>query len=350
MKKNSFLLAVMLTLPMVSLAQDDIGSIITGSATDAKYLGEGYISPFMRAFGAGLTNGWNNTAKPHKFPGADLTVSIAAVYLPKEDMSYEVDNAKLNNIFLLNNGSGQSNIDPVAGKAQVPTIFGSKNAPTYQQKNPTTDLPIPGATFSGPSGSIPLKFLPVPVANLGIGLPKGFDLKVRFIPTIDFGDLSNGDVNGELSLFGVGVMHDVKQYIPGIKALPFDLSAFAGYTKMKMEVAIPEGGANGKGEFSSAATTVQGIISKKISVLTGYASVGYNIATTKLAVKGNYDLNDNGNSSDPGEKDPVNIEAPASGPRITAGLRLKLAIFAFHADYTLQKYNTLTVGFGLNVR
>lgn len=350
MKKHSFLLAIILALPMVSLAQDDIGSIIAGSAADAKYLGEGYISPFMKAFGAGLTNGWNNTAKPHKFPGADLTLSVAAVYIPKEDMSYEVDNAKLNNVFLLNNGSSSGNLDPATGKAQVPTLFGSDKGPTYQSKNAATDVPIPGSNFNGPGGTIPLKFLPVPVVNLGIGLPKGFDLKFRYIPTIDFGQLSGGDVDGELGLFGVGLLHDFKQYIPGLKALPFDLSAFAGYTKMKLEVGIPEGGTNGKGEFSSTATTVQAIISKKVAVLTGYASVGYNIATTKLAIKGNYDLNDNGNSNDAGEKDPVNIESPASGPRMTAGLRLKLAVFAFHADYTLQKYNTLTVGFGINVR
>lgn len=350
MKKIRILLGVVLLVPTMTFAQDDLGSIIAGSASDAKYLGEGYISPFMKAFGAGLTNGWNNTAKPHKFPGADITVSIAAVYIPKADMSYEVDNSKLNNIFLLNNGSGQNNIDPANGKAMVPTLFGSDKGPTFQQKNATTDIPVPGTSFAGPAGTIPLKFLPVPVANIGIGLPKGFDLKFRYIPTIDFGQLSGGDVTGEMGLFGVGVLHDFKQYIPGIKALPFDLSAFVGYTKMKLEVGIPEGGADGKAEFGSSATTVQGIISKKIAVLTGYASVGYNIAKTTLAVKGNYDLNDNGNSSDPGEKDPVNIESPASGPRMTAGLRLKLAIFAFHADYTLQKYNTLTVGFGLNVR
>ncbi|MEL7003540.1 MAG: DUF6588 family protein, partial [Bacteroidota bacterium] len=48
--------------------------------------------------------------------------------------------------------------------------------------------------------------------------------------------------------------------------------------------------------------------------------------------------------------DPVNIEVSAGGPRITAGMRLKLAIFTLHADYTLQEYNTLSVGFGFNFR
>ena len=35
---------------------------------------------------------------------------------------------------------------------------------------------------------------------------------------------------------------------------------------------------------------------------------------------------------------------------MTAGMRLKLAIFTLHADYTVQKYDVLTVGFGFSVR
>ncbi|MFZ6000938.1 MAG: DUF6588 family protein [Bacteroidota bacterium] len=36
--------------------------------------------------------------------------------------------------------------------------------------------------------------------------------------------------------------------------------------------------------------------------------------------------------------------------RASAGLRLKLAVFTFHGDYTLQKYSTITAGFGISVR
>jgi hypothetical protein len=348
MKKIRNLLCATLLLPAMAFAQDDLGGLLKGGAADATYLADGYISPFMKAFGYGLTNGWNNTAKPHKFPGGDITFSIAAVYIPASDKSFEVDNAKLNSIFLLNNNDGSGVQSPSTGKGQIPTLFGKDVDPTFQTKNPATDVPT-GTPFSVPGGSVPLNFLPVPVANIGIGLPKGFDLKFRYIPTINIGELSGGDVTGELGLFGVGVLHDFKQYIPGIKALPFDLSAFVGYTRMKLDAGVEPGQPNNKAEFSSSATTIQALISKKIAVITPYASIGYNIAKTSLAVKGSYDLDGDG-VREQDERDPVNFEESSSGPRMTAGLRLKLAIFAFHADYTLQKYNTLTVGFGLNVR
>src|SRR5690606_34566650 len=87
--------------------------------------------------------------------------------------------------------------------------------------------------FTGPTGlglkdEIGRNIMPIPMAHLGIGLPKGTDLKIRFIPKINIG----GD--GELKMFGFGIMHDVKQYIPGIKNLPFDLSGFFGYSKLTL--------------------------------------------------------------------------------------------------------------------
>ena len=98
------------------------------------------------------------------------------------------------------------------------------------------------------------------------------------------------------------------------------------------------------------ATTVQGVISKKISVLTVYGGLGYNLAKSKLALLGSYDINQDGDFSDTREKDPLDVDFAASGPRVTAGFRLKLAVITLHADYTLQRYNCLSIGLGINVR
>jgi hypothetical protein len=64
---------------------------------------------------------------------------------------------------------------------------------------------------------------------------------------------------------------------------------------------------------------------------------------------GKWDVDNNG-TYDAKEIDPIDMKYSASGPRVGAGFRLKLAVFTLHADYTLQKYNALTVGFGINVR
>lgn len=341
MKKNRLLLFLLLAMPFAVSAQD-FGELLEGSAADAKYVSEGYISPMMKALGYGLNQGWYNTAKPHNFPGFDLTLSVNPVFVPAADKIFKVDNTKLTSFYLstdMDNKPVQAN-----GSGNIPTVLGSRDAKsTYTMRLPAT------GSFSGPSG-IGIGFFPTPTLNLGIGLPKGTDLKVRFVPTLDFNKMTSGELDGSFGLFGVGVMHDFKQWIPGIKALPFDMSVFVGYTQMKLDIGVSEGGPNGKTELKSSATTVQALISKKLSVFTPYFGLGYNMAKTDLALKGNYDFNNDGDTNDANEKDPFALSTDSNGPRATLGFRLKFGPITFHGDYTLAKYNSASGGIGIAVR
>jgi hypothetical protein len=324
-------------------AQDDIDKLLKNGVDDGKYLLHGYLNPFMQTISQGLNQGWYNTGKPHKAWGVDLTATVSLMYFPSSDYFYHVDNSKLNSIELLD---ASGNTQP-GGNA--PTMFGPDKAPKYQPKGSTD----PSEKFDGPPG-IDLKknvgkFLPVPMATLGFGLPKSIELRFRFCPKIDLGDKST------FNLYGIGVMHDVKQYIPGIKLLPFDLSVFVGYTHMQMDTDLSGNFGTGGdtnpqvGVFTVNSTTIQGVISKKVSVITVYGALGYNIAKSNLAMKGSYDFDENATISAQ-EKNPVDMSFAASGARVTGGVRLKLAVFTFHADYTLQKYSSLSAGFGISIR
>lgn len=338
MRKTALLYLFAMLFFSGASAQNDIGDLLKGSIKDANILLEGYVGPAMRALGSGLNQGWYNTAKPHKKFGVDLTFTSSLMYVPSSDQFYLVDNTKLEKIDLI---SYDGKSVAASGSANVPTIFGPDKSPTYQISGSNTTIDGPGGLDLKNTIKV-ANALPVPMYNLGIGLPKSFDLKIRFLPTLTFSDL-------KLSLFGVGVMHDVGQYIPGVKALPIDISAFVGFTKMKLDQDLSgtTAGQNQKALLEFNSTTIQALISKKISVLTVYGGLGYNIATSNIAMKGTYDLDDDGS---PEATDPVNLDFSTSGVRATAGLRLKLAVFTLHGDYTLSKYNALTVGFGINVR
>ncbi len=341
--KLILLFAPLLTVTFQGLAQGDLDQLLKGSKADVAYLTSGYISPFLKTYAAGINQGWYNTAKPHKIAGFDFTASIAMVKVPTSDKSFTVNNNQLNNVYLKNSSTGGTVLNPVTGVGQIPTVFGSNEEPTFESKS-TNGSAIAGTEFKGPGGIEDFdQFLggrvPVPVLNAGIGLPKGTELKIRWTPEIDFGD-------GQLKMLGFGVMHDIKQHIPGIKMLPFDLSAMVAYSKMEVGVSLNDNGTQ-RGEFTVKGTSIQAMISKKISVITPYAGIGYGTGTSSLAVKGDYDL-DGDNVAE--TKDPVTVEEKVAGPRFTAGLRLKLLIFTFHADYTLQKYSTFTTGFGLSIR
>ncbi len=319
-------------------AQENVNQLITENLSDGVKLVEGYVSPVMKSMSLGVNQGWYNTAKPHKTAGVDLTITVNGMYIPSSDKFYNVNDLKLSQIELsatqpagINNGN-------------VPTIFGPAIAPSYQTKSDPNN-----SQFSGPAGkdlkkTIGMKSLPVPMYTLGFGLPKAIDVKIRFFPKSKFDDLT-------VQMLGLGVMHDIKQYIPGIKLLPFDLSVLAGFTNLKLDYALDPDHPDQHGILSINSTTIQGIISKKVSVLTGYFGVGYNIAESNISLKGTYDIDDDQVVNDPDDvKDPLNSNFAASGMRATVGLRLKLWVFTFHGDYTIQKYNSLSVGFGINVR
>ena len=334
----TFFFMVMLSQPFKTNAQD-FEDLINGSKADANYLMKGYASPALKAIGAGFNQGWYNTAKTHKTLGFDLTISVAGISIPDTDKFFTIDNSKLSSIYLATDHRGVA-VDEDNGKGKVPTLFGSEDTQsTFDFKSPT-----PSAPFDGVGGfdvsKLPMNRLPAPVVNLSIGLPKSIELKVRFA--------TSGNLSDEIdfSLWGIGVMHDIKQYIPVVKNLPIDLSGFVGYTHMDVSAELDD--PSHKGEFVVNATTIQGLVSTKISVLTLYGGLGYNFSKSSLKVLGNYDLDDD--TATPDVVNPVDIAASLNGPRMTAGMRLKLAIFTFHGDYTLQKYSTLTVGFGFSVR
>jgi hypothetical protein len=342
MKRTAILILVVATLSTTAQAQSGFDDIIQGTPADAKYLAEGYITPFMKAFGQGINNGWYNSGAPHKLGGFDLTITSANVFVPEVDKKYFVDNNKLTEVELLNVGGSTA----VPASGDVPTFFGGDVAPNYRSPKGSSAL---NARFQGPVG-LGLPFLPTPALGLGVGLPLGFEVKLRYSPPVDLSKLDDR-FSGTFNMFGVGVMHDIKQWIPGVKNLPFDLSLFAGYTKLVLDLGYDPSDETKRGDFSCNAMTFQGLISKKLSILTVYAGVGYNSAKTTMGLKGSYDMNDDGDTIDAGEKDPFTIATDSNGMRATLGLRIRLAIIAFHGDYTMQSYGrTITGGFGINFR
>lgn len=326
--------SILMSLPLTLFAQGDIDLFLKAGKDDASKLMESYLTPAMNGFGYGINNGWYNTAKAHKTLGFDLTVTVSAVMVPSSKQYFTFRNGDYSNIKL---ATGES--------AQMPTAMGPNNEgpvlEIYDENGQSTGVTFEGIPGLGLKDEIGINAVPAPIAQLGIGIAKNTDLKFRYIPKIDMG----GD--GDIGLFGIGVMHDVKQWVPGIKMLPFDLSALVGYTKLTVNYDM-DGNVDGENQIanlSATGVTFQGIISKQISVLTLYGALGYNSTKTGVKVKGTYELDDYGTL-----EDPVDLSFGEGSMMLTAGFRLKLAILTLHADYTLNKYPVLSAGIGFSVR
>jgi len=319
-------------------------NIIQGGGEDMSTYMNNYIAPFMNSFGTGIDNGWYNTAAPHESLGFDLTFYVSAVAVPTADKIFTFNESEYNALRL---ASG-------ASTAELPTLMGGATDDLLVSTftDPTLG-PVSSPPFDAPPGfgeDLPANYVPVPMVQLAVGVVKKTELILRYAPTVTFGD------DFEMTFFGIGVKHDFGQWIPGLKGAPVDLSVLLGYTNLNTTYSfgnnpVIQTSPDAEAAFDAGAFTFQVLASKQISVLTIYGGIGFNSVSSKFKMSGSYGYQDVSNPSvivfvD----DPVDLKFPLSGPRATLGFRLKVAVFALNVDYTLQKYNTITLGFGINVR
>jgi hypothetical protein len=351
------LIATLLLISSAAFSQFDNVDFLRSAPADAAKFVQAYVSPWANAFGAGLNGSWYNTAKPHKLGGFDVTASVNMGIVPESAGTFDITSIGLSSTI-----SGSGTASTVSG----PNVDGPQM--TYSSGGYTL------ATFKTPPGT-GWKYMPVPMLQVGIGLPLGTELKARFIPKIPIKE-------GDLSLWGIGLMHSIMQYIPGNKLLPLDASIFAGFTRLTGNVPIslqPDAGKtwnyttiNPYTYFSdqNLATTVDAlnvsaIASVNLRVITFYAGLGYSKTRTTVKLEGYYptpvlvagapphveynDVAGSGSIKTGDEFPKMNIEN-FSGLRTNVGFRLKLAVITFHVDYTRAQYNVVSAGLGVSFR
>jgi hypothetical protein len=314
----------------------DLVEYLKAGQADASKLIGAYMGPAIEGLSYGMNGGWYHTAKAHKSLGFDLGISLNAVFIPTSKNTFDANDLDLQ----------VAQIATADGRA--PTIVGPKDTPVY---NIDVDGDgTPDGSFDGPEGldfkkEFKVSGVIAPTAQLGIGIYKNTDLKFRYMPEVESGKT-------KIKLIGFGVMHDIKQHIPGIKLMPFDLSILAAFTKVDGSSGLDGAFGNAgdprpqKIDYTMNAWLIQALISKKFSVITLYGGIGYNTINTKTSITGSYEVTEISTTL----VDPFNETFKNSSLRVTAGFRLKLGPIYLNSDYSLQEYSTLSVGLGVSVR
>ncbi len=339
--KKIFITFVFATLTYASQAQDlDLGSFLEGGVEDGNKLMQSYLEPVFVGFGYAMNAGWYNTGKPHKVAGFDLTINVNAAQVPTSAQYFTINPSDYNNLTTAPAERGQTQYPTILGPnlraGDIPyLVFNENTADEYD------DIKISAPTGLGMEEVIGFNAVPAPAVQVGIGLIKNTELKIRLVPEQTFGDPGQ---EFSTKLFGLGVMHDVKQWIPGIKNLPFDLSGFFAFSKMTNRMNLDSNLPDNVGEFDVSGTTFQAIVSKKLAILTLYGAVGYSSSNVKFNMKGEYA------TETATFTDPISLEYSNGGFRANIGARIKLLIFTFHAAYAVAEYNTVNAGFGISIR
>ena len=293
-------------------------SILGQDIKQGEKLLEAYFTPMAESFGAGLNNGWYNTAKSHSLGGFDLTFTLNTVIIPNAAESFKIGN-EFGGVF-------------ASDEPEASTIFGSKDVTLMTYKNSSTGIET---SFDMPGG-FKTPVMPLPMLQAGIGLMKNTAIDIRYMPMLNVGN------NFNVNLFGIGFKHDLLQWIPVVgDAIPMSLSFQGGYTSLNTELKISEQEVS----LNTKATTINLVASKKLLMFTGYAGIGYNSSTTSFSADADFELS--GIKFE--EKVQMDFESK-NNLRANVGLRLNITLVTIQADYTFSEYPTATLGLGVSLR
>lgn len=358
--KVSALLASILFLAQPAFSQlNNVEDLLRGGVDDANLLLKEYLTPFGKGFGANLNNGWFTTARTHKFLGIDLTVTANVAVAPENDETFDLSTLPLNSVRPTNS----------SGPTLTPTIIGEDSPGpdmTLFAQDPNTGAELIIGNFIMPEG-IGFNYIGSPMIQAGVGIGGNTDLLLRFFPQSEFDD----DI-GSLQLLGFGVKHSFTRENSRGERPAFDVSVLAGYTifqvqskQLRLEPdpnAIPTGASydNQEIELEANSFTANLIISRTISLLTLFGSLGYETSAVDLKLKGTFPvtaIEDDIQSPNFGQKairdlqDPVNISIDgANSLRAGLGFRIRLLFLALHGSYTFASYPVATLGAGFELR
>lgn len=325
MRKFIYVLLLLLSISLSnSFAQKEIVDFLKAGVEDANVLGQAYLEPYGEMLGVNLNGGWYNSAKVHKVLGFDVMFSASYTTVPTAGKSFDSNEIGLKNV----SPSGEGITPTMAGKSSQEQSFYFNEDPTQ-----TDVLRIKGSD---------LDFFVSPMLQAAVGLPFHTEVIGRFMPTVNMYDY------GKVSLWGLGVKHSIKDYIPFVKRVPMlQLSVLGAYTNFSSNLGVDFGEDSGDLEIGANAYSARLLAGVNFPVVCFYTGMGYGSTSSNFDVLGSF-------NNVPGEvgiiENPISLAYSTDGFDFNVGMRLRLAIFAIYVDYTVGDYSVITAGVGLNFR
>lgn len=333
-----FSILITLLLPLLCWSQSGFESILLAVESDSKKIFERYLDPMMKGAIYSSNGGWYNTAKVHKKLGVDLSLRINTSFVPSADRSFTI-----------------SDLEYISTDAKsLPTIAGESRQEDLMITIPADGIyPEISTIIKSPKGiksKLPLGAIPAPVLQLGVGIPFDTEVVIRYSPEYH----RNGV---DMSLKGLGIKHNLLQYFGPIDKIPLNVSAFASFSNMDIDYDVQSfSSLNGSGQVAQFSLNNYNLLilaSVDLLVVDFYTSFGYSGGNSSFKLLGNYDLEYNSSSGIPiskSLKDPIDMNFNVSGYKTTIGARFKFLVFSAFADFTFQRYNTLSAGISVNFR
>ncbi len=239
LKAVGCLAVLLLAVTSLAVSQSDLENNLKqmGSSTVT-----GYIQPVTNTFGADMHSGYFHAADIEKF-GFHLRLDFVAMGAAVSDDQKTFDAP-------IPAGYG-------TGTVKAPTVFGGSGAGTEVTNGVFSKRLVPDGVFN-------INYMPLIVPQITIGNVYGTQATVRFLP---IPEIENGKIP-KITLWGVGVRHNISQYVP---LVPVDLSAGVYFNSFTFGDLI-----------SFKGVAIDGQVSKSFSILTLYGGLQWENSSMQL--------------------------------------------------------------------
>ncbi|MFQ5889810.1 MAG: DUF6588 family protein [Gemmatimonadota bacterium] len=292
-----------------------------------------YAHPVVSGVGAALNSGFYHTARAHSPLGFDFGIRAMGAFVPAADRAFvPILPASLEY-------RGITYADPYGSPPGVPlespTALGEGTGIVlmpqggYRQALLAAGENPDDFNIQFPEG-FDFPAVPMAVAQLGLGVGFGTDAMVRFIPSVQLSQ----DV-GSVSLFGVGLKHQIDRWFPGPS--PVNLSASFGWQRLEV------------GSYLEARAKHASLIaSRDVAFLTLYA--GGTLEDTDVDIE--YTVsNAAGIPGVPADGEVIAFTDDSdNSARFTVGSTFNLLLLRLNVDYSFSDYNVLNVNLLVSYR
>lgn len=329
MKKILF--GVSLLLGGTLFAQDQIQDILRAGFEDATHFSKDYIAPVSDAAIYSMANGWYNSGKTKDLFHFEISIISNLSIVPDDKQNFTLNTNDYNYIQFPDGSTSK----------QVASILGHNNSDQVVQVEYQTEKGTETASIVLPQGlgDDNVNFVPTAYLQGSLGLIKGFEIKLRYFPEIDYD-------GAKTKFYGAALQHEFTSWLAGEDVFPVGISALIGYNRLEGSYDLESTQMSATGqqidtEMNSWIFTA--IVSTNLPVINFYGGLGYVNGDSTTRLKGVYTI-DGGPLAGQTISNPYSVSSDVGGVNATLGTKLKLGFFRINASYSFQEYQNINLG------
>lgn len=314
-----------------SFSQVTIDGVLRLGIEDATRFSEDFFNAGAESLINNTVNGWYTTAETKEFLDFDIGVVTSLSFVRDEKHRFNLNEVDYLNLAFRTGGLEQS-VAGILGQNSSPIIVDVTNDAGGQ-----SEVILPES-----SGNQEVSKFMVSYIQGSLGLIRGFELKMRYMPKMKISDQT------KLRVVGFAIQNQLTHTIYGWRRFPVDIAAIIGYSNFRSTYDFQESelildGNEQELEMNGGSLLLSGIVSTKRDHLNFYGGFGLFTGRTTTDLLGTYQLPELG-FEDSQVRNPIKAKNKESGLRATLGTTYTFKIITAHLDYTLQNYSTFTLG------